>query len=60
MKRSSDPRTARWIITGRASVPSRVVYLRSNRSGIWKSSWMVPSCQSRSIASFTTKSIFGP
>ena len=34
MKRSKDPMSARWIITGRCSALSAPMYVRSNRSGI--------------------------
>ena len=41
MKRSTDPKSARWIITGRWRLPSAAWYSSSKRSGRLKSSWMV-------------------
>ena len=42
---------------------SRVVgpmYVSPNRAGIWRSSWIVPSCHERPSASVMWRSIFGP
>ncbi len=40
-------------------VPSDAVYSRSNRSGSWKSTWMVLICQVRPMASLACTEIFG-
>ena len=70
MKRSSEPRIARWMMTGRvtaasapaaAPVPSSAErYLRLKRSGSWKSSWIVAHWNDRRSASRILMSILGP
>ena len=36
------------------------MYSQPKRRGSWKSSWMVPVCQERPMASFIRMSILGP
>ena len=58
--RSIEPRMARCSITGVCLRPSWPVYSRPKRSGMEKSTWIVPHCQVRPMASVTWNSIFGP
>ena len=60
MNRSTEPNSARWIITGRWREPSEAWYSRSKRSGRLKSSWMVDICHVRPIASRACTEILGP
>ena len=47
-------------MTGGWALPSSAMYSSSNRSGLWKSTWMVEHCQARSSESLILMSIFGP
>ncbi len=60
MKRSIDPTIARCSMTGRLRELSSATYSASSRSGIMKSTCMVPSCQGRPMESLRWYSIFGP
>mmetsp|Transcript_34527 Transcript_34527/g.56452 ORF Transcript_34527/g.56452 Transcript_34527/m.56452 type:complete len:247 (+) Transcript_34527:413-1153(+) len=59
-KRSSDPKIARWTMTGRLRSPSLETYSRSKRSGRLKSHCTVEHCQVRPMASRILMSILGP
>ena len=60
MKRSIEPTIARCSITGWRLLSVSSTYSAPRRSGIMKSTCMVPTCQARPIESFRWYSIFGP
>ena len=60
MKRSSEPKIARWRTTGVFSLPSESMYLRSNFAGRQKSSWQVERVYSTPTAGLTLISNLGP
>jgi hypothetical protein len=59
MKRSIEPTMARCSITGCCFCECSSTYSASRRSGIMKSTCMVPTCQARPIESFRWYSILG-
>ena len=52
MKRSNEPKSARWMTYGMCSALSAPTYLQSSRAGCWPSSWIVPICHGRPSESF--------
>ena len=57
--RSTEPKSARWIMYGWWRPLSAPTYSMSKRCGIWKSTWIVETCQRRPMASRTCTSILG-
>ena len=51
MNRSTEPKSARWIMMGRCFVLSDPTYVASKRCGVWKSNWIVDIWWVRPIAS---------
>src|SRR5690606_40860023 len=60
MKRSKEPRMARCSMTGVRRWSLASTYSAPRRAGMEKSTWMVPHCQWRPMASFSVYSILGP